>query len=87
MHYYVDTTVNTMVFIVVFTISSENCQPCLLAFGMLVWVASVILDFLYMISPSYQVVLLWLFSGCFLLLFYVSSYMDIILLWPSLGEI
>ena len=48
----------------------------LLAFGMLMWVASVILVFLYMISPPYQVVLLLLFSGRFLLLFYVSSYMD-----------
>ena len=57
----------------------------LLAFGMLVWVASVILVLLYMISPSYQVVLLWLFSGRFLLLFYVSSYMDTILLRHNLS--
>ena len=61
----------------------------LLAFGMLMWVASVILVFLYMINPSYmyQVVLLWPFSGCFLLLFYVLSYMDTILLRHILGEI
>ena len=39
---------------------------CLLvAFGMLMWVASVSLVFLYMINPSYQVVLLWPFSGRF----------------------
>ena len=60
----------------------------LLAFGiMLVWVASVILVFLYMINPSYQEVLLWPFSGRFLLLFYVLSYMDTILLRHILGEI
>ena len=59
----------------------------LLAFGMLMWVASVILVFLYMINSSYQVVLLWPFSGRFLLLFYVLSYMDTILLWHNLGEI
>ena len=59
----------------------------LLAFGMLMWVASVILVFLYMINPSYQVVLLWPFSGRFLLLFYVLSYMDTILLRHNLGEI
>ena len=57
----------------------------LLAFGMLTWVASVILVFLYMISPSYQVVLLWFFSGRFLLLFYVSSYMDTILCFILYG--
>ena len=59
----------------------------LLAFGMLMWVASVILVFLYMINPSYQIVLLWSFSGRFLLVFYVLSYMDTILLRHNLGEI
>ena len=52
----------------------------LLAFGMLMWVASVILVFLYMTNPAYQEVVLWPFSGRFLLLFYVLSYMDTILL-------
>ena len=59
----------------------------LLAFGMLMWVASVILVFLYMINPSYQVVLLRPFSGRFLLLFYVLSFMDTILLRHNLGDI
>ena len=59
----------------------------LLAFGMLMWVASVILVFLYMINPAYQEVVLWPFSGRFLLLFYVLSYMDTTLLWHILGEI
>ena len=59
----------------------------LLAFGMLMWVASVILVFLYMINPLYQVVLLWPFSGRLLLLFYVLLYMDTILLRHNLGEI
>ena len=59
----------------------------ILAFSMLMWVASVILVSLYMINPSYQVVLLWPFSGRFLLLFYVLPYMDTILLWHNLGEI
>ena len=59
----------------------------LLTSGMLMWVASVILVFLYVISPSYHVFLLWLFSGRFLLLFSISSYMDTILIWHNLGEI
>ena len=57
----------------------------LLAFSMLMWVASVILVFLYMTNPAYQEVFLWPFSGRFL--FYVLSYMDTILLRYILGEI
>ena len=59
----------------------------LLAFGMLMWVTSVILVFLYMTNPAYQEVVLWPFSGRFILLFYVLSYMDTILLWHILSEI
>ena len=69
------------------SVTSSHFRRFGAGFGMLMWVASVILVFLYMINPSYQEVVLWPFSGRFLLLFYVLSYMDTILLQHILGEI